>query len=112
MALREFLGLVLPEAPPDHSTISRTRRLIDLETHEAVIYDTHDEMNHVFTLPPDPAEPTPEERRRADEANRIKESEVIRKIFSGDKAASHWRDSFSFPEGVFKALAQDGSPRA
>ena len=23
-ALREFLGLVLPEAPPDHSTISRT----------------------------------------------------------------------------------------
>jgi transposase len=35
-ALREFLGLVLPEAPPDHSTISRTRRLIDLETHRAV----------------------------------------------------------------------------
>jgi transposase len=34
--LREFLGLVLPEARPDHSTISRTRRLIDLETHEAV----------------------------------------------------------------------------
>jgi transposase len=28
--------LVLSEAPPDHSTISRTRRLIDLETHEAV----------------------------------------------------------------------------
>jgi transposase len=36
LALREFLGLVPPEAPPDHSTISRTRRLIDLETHEAV----------------------------------------------------------------------------
>jgi len=35
-AIREFLGLVLPEAPPDHSTISRTRRLIDLEMHEAV----------------------------------------------------------------------------
>ena len=35
-ALREFLGLVQPEAPPDHSTISRTRRLIDLETHQAV----------------------------------------------------------------------------
>ena len=27
---------MLPETPPDHSTISRTRRLIDLETHEAV----------------------------------------------------------------------------
>src|SRR5256714_3323638 len=35
-AVREFLGLALPEAPPDHSTISRTRRLIDLETHQAV----------------------------------------------------------------------------
>ena len=34
-ALREFLGVVLPDAP-DHSTISRTRRLIDVETHEAV----------------------------------------------------------------------------
>jgi transposase len=35
-ALRHFLGLELPDAPPDHSTISRTRRLIDLETHRAV----------------------------------------------------------------------------
>lgn len=36
LALRCFLGLGLHEAPPDHSTISRTRRLIDLETHQAV----------------------------------------------------------------------------
>ena len=36
LALRGFLGLGLDEAPPDHSTISRTRRLIDLETHRAV----------------------------------------------------------------------------
>jgi transposase len=35
-ALREFLRLALLEAPPDHSTLSRTRRLIDLETNEAV----------------------------------------------------------------------------
>jgi hypothetical protein len=34
-ALREFLGLVLPGAPADHSTISRTPRLIDAETHQA-----------------------------------------------------------------------------
>jgi transposase len=33
LALRDFLGLTFPDAPPDHSTISRTRRLIDLETH-------------------------------------------------------------------------------
>ena len=36
LTLRDFLGLTLPDAPPDHSTISRTRRLIDLETHRAV----------------------------------------------------------------------------
>ena len=36
LALREFLGLKLSENPADHSTISRTRRLIDVETHEGV----------------------------------------------------------------------------
>ena len=36
LALRGFLGLTLDEVPPEHSTISRTRRLIDLETHRAV----------------------------------------------------------------------------
>ncbi len=36
LALRRFLELELSEQPPDHSTISRTRRLIDVETHEAV----------------------------------------------------------------------------
>jgi transposase len=36
LALRSFLGLALNEMPPDHSTISRTRRLIDVETHQAV----------------------------------------------------------------------------
>lgn len=36
LGLRDFLGVALDQAPPDHSTISRTRRLIDLETHRAV----------------------------------------------------------------------------
>ena len=36
LSVRAFLGLELDEPPPDHSTISRTRRLIDLETHQAV----------------------------------------------------------------------------
>ena len=36
LALRGFLGLGLDEAPSEHSTISRTRRLIDVETHRAV----------------------------------------------------------------------------
>ena len=36
MSVRSFLGLELHEAPPDHSTLSRTRRLIDLERHRAV----------------------------------------------------------------------------
>ena len=36
LAVRCFLRLALNEPPPDHSTIARTRRLIDLETHRAV----------------------------------------------------------------------------
>ena len=36
LSLRSFLSIGLNEAPPDHSTISRTRRLIDLETHRQV----------------------------------------------------------------------------
>ena len=36
LALRGVLGLGLDEVTPEHSTISRTRRLIDVETHRAV----------------------------------------------------------------------------
>ncbi len=36
LAVRSFLRLGLEDAAPDHSTISRTRRLIDVETHRAV----------------------------------------------------------------------------
>ncbi|MFN8067121.1 MAG: transposase [Vicinamibacterales bacterium] len=36
LSLRGFLGLGVTEAVPEHSTISRTRRLIDVETHRAV----------------------------------------------------------------------------
>src|SRR5947208_2919015 len=36
LAVRSFVGLSLDAAAPDHSTISRTRRLIDVETHRAV----------------------------------------------------------------------------
>jgi transposase len=36
LAIRRFLRIALDEAVPDHTTISRTRRLIDLETHRAV----------------------------------------------------------------------------
>jgi transposase len=36
LALRSFLGFELGQATPDHSTISRTRRLIDVETHRKV----------------------------------------------------------------------------
>jgi transposase len=36
LAVRRFVGLGVDTAAPDHSTISRTRRLIDVETHRAV----------------------------------------------------------------------------
>ena len=36
LSLRSFLDLELTEAAPDHSTLSRTRRRVDVETHAAV----------------------------------------------------------------------------
>src|ERR1700689_620730 len=36
LSLRRFLGIALDEDTPDHSTISRTRRLIYVETHQEV----------------------------------------------------------------------------
>src|SRR5204863_8825060 len=36
LSLRKFIGYSLTEETPDHSTISRTRRLYSLETHKAV----------------------------------------------------------------------------
>ena len=36
LSVRRFLGLGVTERAPDHSTISRTRRLIDVETHGKV----------------------------------------------------------------------------
>lgn len=36
LGLRSFLGFELNQSTPDHSTISRTRRLIDVETHRKI----------------------------------------------------------------------------
>ena len=36
LAVRAFLRLPVDEPPPDHTTISRTRRIIDLESHRVV----------------------------------------------------------------------------
>ena len=36
LSLRQFLGYEVNELPPDHSTLSRTRRLLSVETHKAV----------------------------------------------------------------------------
>ena len=36
LSLRAFLDVALQEASPDHSTLSRTRRRIDVETHQVI----------------------------------------------------------------------------
>jgi transposase len=36
LSIRSFVRIALDESVPDHSTISRTRRLVDVETHQAV----------------------------------------------------------------------------
>lgn len=37
ISLRRFVGYELSDTTPNHSTISRTRRLIDVETHDAIL---------------------------------------------------------------------------
>lgn len=36
LSLRRFIGITMSDNPPDHSTISRTRRRLDVEVHEQV----------------------------------------------------------------------------
>jgi transposase len=38
LGLRKFLRISIDEQTPDHSTISRTRRLIDVETHRKIFF--------------------------------------------------------------------------
>src|SRR6185369_15992505 len=38
LSIREFVGIRLNEGSPDHTTISRTRRLMDVETHRQVFH--------------------------------------------------------------------------
>ncbi len=38
LGLRKFLGIAIDEDTPEHSTISRTRRLIDVEAHRKVFF--------------------------------------------------------------------------
>lgn len=38
LGLRQFLGFGLDEETPDHSTISRTRRLMDVDTHRKIFF--------------------------------------------------------------------------
>jgi transposase len=50
LAVRSFLGLGLEDAAPDHSTISRTRRLIDVETHREVFSWIQERLAHAGLL--------------------------------------------------------------
>ncbi len=41
LAIRQFAGYILEQRTPDHSTISKTRRLLEYETHLAVFGWAH-----------------------------------------------------------------------
>ena len=47
LSRRQFLDLALQESVPDHSTVSRTRRRIDIETHEATTLDANDALRSI-----------------------------------------------------------------
>ena len=50
LAVRSFVRLAPHEAAPDHTTISRTRRLIDVETHRAVFTWVQQRLGEVGLL--------------------------------------------------------------
>jgi len=61
LAIRQFVRLALHETAPDHTTLSRTRRLIDVETHRAVFTWVQQRLVEVGLLK---ARPSPSTRRR------------------------------------------------
>ena len=89
LSLRSFLDLDVTEASPDHSTLSRTRRLIDVETHEAVFTWVLERLAEAGLVAGEDG------RHRCDDAGSER----------GDaehRAAGHWR----IPRGVHQTVGE------
>src|SRR5579863_7505552 len=80
LALRQFVRISLTETTPDHSTISRTRRLIDVETHREVFGWVHGLLSDRGLL---------KGKRVGVDATTLEASAAMRSIVRRDTGASH-----------------------
>jgi transposase len=80
LALRQFVRIGITEQTPDHSTISRTRRLVDVETHRAV-------FGWVLQLLADRG--LIQGKRVGIDATTLEAGAAVRSIVRGDSGASY-----------------------
>src|SRR5437899_7049284 len=80
LAWRRFVGIALDEYTPDHSTISRTRRLIDVDTHGEVF---------AWVLGVLADRGLPKGQRIAIDATTLEANAAMRSIVRRDTAASY-----------------------
>ncbi len=98
LGLRRFLGIALSEATLDHSTLSRTRRRIDLETHEQV-------FAWVLGLLADRG--LLQGKRIGIDATTLEANAALRSIVQRDTGASY----NEFPTGLAKASGMETPTR-
>ena len=91
MALRRFLGYELTDQTADHSTLSRNRRLIDLDTHSLVgvmAYETACKQLNESVLSEVVAD-------KGDHSNAVlreqRESDIRSYISKPDRGRRHWQ---------------------
>jgi transposase len=98
LALRRFVGIALDEDTPDHSTISRTRRLIHLETHTDVFAWVLEVLVRRGLIVG---------KRVAIDATTLEANAAMRSIVRRDTGASY----NEFPTGLAKASGIETSTR-
>ena len=99
LAVRRFVGLGLDAAAPDHSTISRTRRLIAVETHRAVFTWVQERL-----VDRRPAEGADRRHRRDDAGGQRRDAQ--------HRATRHRRALPGVPDATRRGLGhQDADPR-
>src|SRR5262245_46916838 len=110
LAVRHFLGLGVDEAAPDHSTISRTRRLIDIEAHQAVFTWVQERLVEAHLL---------RGKTLAVDATTLEANAAMRSIVRRDTGESYQKfltrlatASGSRPRAVRRWLASTGDARS
>src|SRR3989440_11832968 len=104
LAIRSFVGLGLDAAAPDHSTISRTRRLIAVEMHRAVFSWVQERLGAAGLL---------KGRTIAIDATTLEANAAMRSIVRRDTGESYqeFLTRLAVASGIHASRAQSGARR-